>query len=258
MSHPGRDRDGASARIRQAAIALFRARGYHGTSVRELAQIVRIEAASLYYHFPSKQKILFDVFNRTMDDLLEGLRRALTRGASPEERLRAIVHFHVRFHVERQDEAFISHSELRSLTGSNLRRIIAKRDRYERTVRKLLSAGVRAGIFHISDVRLATIAILMMCSGVSDWFTERGRLDAATVADRYADMVLRVVGFDRSRAPRPAASEVWSLTSQSAVGGRRRGPVGRRRRLVMSGITAGPRPGAWPVSRESAKTKRSA
>ena len=201
LSYSAADHDGASARIRQAAIALFRARGYHGTSVRDLAQIVRIEAPSLYYHFPSKQKLLVDIFNRTMDDLLEGLRRAIERESRPEEQLRAAVRFHVHFHIERQDEAFISHSELRSLTGPHLRRTVAKRDRYETTFRRVLSAGVRAGIFSIPDVRLATIAILMMCSGVSDWFSRRGRLDAATVADRYAEMVLRVAGFDGARRP---------------------------------------------------------
>jgi AcrR family transcriptional regulator len=183
----------ASDRIRQAAIELFKARGYHGTSVRDLAQAVRIETASLYYHFPSKQEILLDLFDRTMDALVDGLERAAATGSSPEERLRAAVRFHVLFHVERQDEAFISHSELRSLTAENRKRIIAKRDRYERTLRKLLDDGIRAGDFDTPDIKLTSTAILMMCSGVSDWFTRRGRLTADLVADRYSEMVVRLV-----------------------------------------------------------------
>jgi AcrR family transcriptional regulator len=90
--------------------------------VRDLAQAVRIETASLYYHFPSKQEILLDLFDRTMDALVDGLERAAATGSSPEEWLRAAVRFHVLFHVERQDEAFISHSELRSLTAENRKR----------------------------------------------------------------------------------------------------------------------------------------
>jgi AcrR family transcriptional regulator len=186
-------RNGSAERIRRAAIALFKARGYHGTSVRALADALRIEAASLYYHFPSKQEILFDLFERTMDALYDGLERAIAGGNTPEEKLRAAVRFHVLFHIARQDEAFISHSELRSLSPENHRRVIRKRDRYEKAVRDLLAAGVRRGDFVIADVRLATIAILMMCSGVSDWFAGRGRLTPAKVADRYADMVIRLV-----------------------------------------------------------------
>lgn len=189
-----------SERILNAAIVLFKARGYHGTPVRELAQAVRIETASLYYHFPSKQEILFALFERIMNALLDGLGGAMASGATPEEQLRSAVRFHVLFHIARQDEAFISHSELRSLSAPNRRRIIAKRDRYERMIRTVLTAGARAGGFEIPDVRLTSTAILVMCSGVSDWFAERGRLTAVKVADRYADMVIRLVA--RSGGPR--------------------------------------------------------
>ena len=186
-----------SERILNAAIALFKARGYHGASVRELAQAVDIEAASLYYHYPSKQEILLAVFERIVNALLDGLDGAMAAGVTPEEKLRSVVRFHVLAHIARQDEAFVSHSELRSLSTPNRRRIIAKRDRYERTIRKLLTAGVRAGHFEIPDVKLTSTAILMMCSGVSDWFVGGGRLTGDMVADYYADMVVRlVVGTD--------------------------------------------------------------
>jgi AcrR family transcriptional regulator len=184
---------GVLERIRSEAIALFKAHGYHGASVRELAQAVRIEAASLYYHFPSKQEILFDLFERTMDDMRAGLEHALASGATPEEKLCAVVRFHVLYHVAHQDQAFISHSELRSLTAQNRRRIVAKRDRYERKLCELLAAGVRAGEFRVDDVRMTAIGILTMCSAVSDWFAGGGRLTAHKVADRYIEMVMRLV-----------------------------------------------------------------
>ncbi len=184
---------GSSERIRLAAVRLFKARGYHGTSVRDLAEALGMEPASLYYYFPSKEAILVDLFERTMDVMQDNLYRAMARGGAPVEQLRNVVRTHVLWHIQRQDEAFVSHSELRSLTPPNHRRIIAKRDRYEKSMRDLLAAGVRAGEFEIADIRLTSIAILMMCSGVSDWFTRRGRLKPAKVADSYADMVLRLV-----------------------------------------------------------------
>ena len=183
----------ASDRILNAALALFKARGYHGTPVRELARSVRMEVASLYYHFPSKQEILFALFERIMDALLDGVNSAMAGAASPEERLRAAVRFHVLSHTARQDEAFISHSELRSLSAQNRRRIIAKRDRYERMIRAVLTDGVRAGKFEIDDARLTCTAILVMCSGAADWFAGQGRLSADRVADRFADLAMRLV-----------------------------------------------------------------
>ncbi|MBV8368234.1 MAG: TetR family transcriptional regulator [Candidatus Eremiobacteraeota bacterium] len=208
------DLDDATERIRKAAIALFKTRGYHGTPVRALAEVAKIEAGSLYYHFPSKQQILFDNFVRTMDTLLEGLDRASETESTPQGRLRAAVRAHVLFHTRRQAEAFISHTEIRALTEPNRRKILLKRDRYEERFRVLLQAGVDAGIFRIPDVRLTNIAILTMCSGVADWFFQSGRLDAELVAERYVEMVERLVGYsssgtsgDRKRAPsrRPKA-----------------------------------------------------
>ena len=189
----GTARLGSAARIRQAAVRLFKARGYHGTSVRDLAEALGIEPASLYHHFPSKEAILVDVFERTMDDMQDGLYQAVASATTPSAQLRNVVRTHVLSHIQRQDEAFVSHSELRSLTPAHHRRIIAKRDRYEQSMRDLLAAGVKAGEFEIADIGVTTIAILMMCSGVSDWFTRRGRLKPDKVADRYAEMVLRLV-----------------------------------------------------------------
>jgi TetR/AcrR family transcriptional regulator, cholesterol catabolism regulator len=208
------DQDDATERIRKAAIALFKTHGYHGTPVRALAEVAQIEAGSLYYHFPSKQQILFDNFVRTMDTLLLGLDQASRSESTPQGRLRAAVRAHVLFHTRRQDEAFISHTELRALSDQNRREILIKRDRYERRFRELLQAGVDAGVFRIPDVPLTTIAMLTMCSGVADWFFHDGRLDAETVAERYVEMVDRLVGYsgpgvsgDRKRAPsqRPKA-----------------------------------------------------
>ena len=198
----GGDQPGSSERILNEALALFKARGYHGTSVRELAQAVQMEVASLYYHFPSKQHILFALFERIMHTPLDGLADALASTSAPVEQLRAAARFHVLYHIAMQDEAFISHSELRSLSASNRRLIVAMRDRYERMLRGVLTAGVREGVFEIADVKLTSTAILMMCSGVSDWFVGQGRLKASLVAERYADLVIRLVS-PGTTAPSP-------------------------------------------------------
>jgi AcrR family transcriptional regulator len=187
--------EGAAAlqRIRRAGVDLFSRYGYHGTSMRTLADAVHLEAASIYHHFPSKQDILADIFDRTMDELLDGAQRALGGEGSHAQRLCEFVLFHVLYHVDRQKEAFISHSELRSLTPANRARVNDKRDRYERTLRSFLESGVEAGEFRIHDIPIMTIAVLMMCSGVSDWFTDHGRLSGEQIAEEHTRLVLQLV-----------------------------------------------------------------
>jgi AcrR family transcriptional regulator len=240
---PGFDRTTGAERIRRAGIALFKEFGYHGTSMRALADAVGLEAASLYYHFPSKQEILVDITGRTMDELLRGLQRALAGNGSHMQRLRNAVRFHVLYHVDRQDEAFVSHSELRSLTRANRALINAKRDRYEHTLRSFLHAGVEAGEFEIRDVPITTIAILMMCSGVSDWFADRGRLSGEQIAAEYADLVAHLVGRGGAGADRPGAgrrADPAAGPPQSTPSA----PAARRRRIARAdrGATTAGRP----------------
>ena len=187
------ERATAAERILRAAVVLFRERGYHGSSMRTLARALRMEVASLYYHFRSKQEILFAILDRTLDDLLAGVGRAVASADGPEARLRAAVRFHVLFHTDSQHEAFLSHSELRSLTQANRRLVLTRRDEYERVFRGLLASGVRAGVFQVADVRLTAMAILTMCTGVATWFADGGRLSPEAIADRYVEMIMKSV-----------------------------------------------------------------
>ena len=183
----------APEQIRLAAIRLFSERGYHGTSMRDLATAVQLEPASLYYHFETKQQILFELLRRTMEDMLDGVTRVLVDGASVRQQLAAVVRFHVVFHVQRQEEAFVSHTELRALEPAHRDAIVALRDQYQSVVCRVLSAGVEQGAFNIDDVRLMATAILTLTSGVADWFGSAGRLNGEQVAQQYVALVMRMV-----------------------------------------------------------------
>jgi len=158
---------------------------YKGATVAHLKLMRR--------HCPPSVRIKAAGGVRTLDDLLHGVGRAVAAVEGAEARLRAAVRFHVLFHAHRQHEAFLSHSELRSLPQGNLRLVLTRRDEYERVFRGLLTSGVRAGVFQVSDVRLTAMAILTMCTGVATWFSDRGRLAPEAIADRYVEMILRSV-----------------------------------------------------------------
>jgi len=177
--------------IRQMTIHLFHERGYPATSIRDIARHLDIKSSSLYYHFHSKQDLLFDVLNRIMDELIRGLEAHVARGQSPQEKLVAAVRFHISFHMEHRAEAFISHSELRFLSPENFRRIVEKRKRYEEIFQEVLREGVEAGVLEIPDVKVVSYAILLMCTGVSSWFSEKGRLRGEEVARIHEELILR-------------------------------------------------------------------
>ena len=191
--------------IRRVGCDLLFQYGYAGMTMRQIAARLRIKAASLYYHFPSKQDILLDVMRATASELLEGLRKIADTADDPETQLNAAIRWHVLFHTQRREEAFVSHSELRSLTHDNLKEILKLRREYERLFDAILKRGQRQGVFLLQEPGVIRNCILTMCTATAGWFSPEGPLTAEQVADQIRDFVWS--GLIRAQAS-PAAGSV--------------------------------------------------
>jgi AcrR family transcriptional regulator len=175
--------------IRAVGCRLLFDYGYAGMTMRQIARRLGIKAASLYHHFPSKQIILFDLMQTTVQELLDGLRRIVESDDGPVEQLDAAVRWHVLFHTQKREEAFVSHSELRSLEPGFLEDILKLRHEYDRLFDSILQRGRQEGVFAIEDVSVTRNAILTMCTATATWFSPGGRLTAEQVADQICRFV---------------------------------------------------------------------
>jgi len=175
--------------IRAVGCRLLFDHGYAGMTMRQIAARLQIKAASLYYHFPSKQHILFDLMQATASELLDGLREIAESDDDPQQQLDAAIRWHVLFHTQKREEAFVSHSELRSLEPENLQAILKLRHEYDRLFDSILQRGQREGVFEIEDVSVVRNSILTMCTATGSWFSPQGRLTAEQVADQIRNFV---------------------------------------------------------------------
>lgn len=180
--------------IRQAAAERFFRQGYESTTVREIADALDIRAASIYYHYPDKQQILFELIDSAMSLLADGVRDAVAAHRTPADRLAAVVVHHVVLHALRPLEATLGETELRSLTGERLHVAVARRDAYEAIVVGVLADGVRSGAFEALDPKLTAFAVISMCTNVGIWYRPDGRLTLSEVAHTYATMATRLAG----------------------------------------------------------------
>ena len=190
--------------IRAVGCRLLFDHGYAGMTMRQIAARLQIKAASLYYHFPSKQHILFDLMQATASELLEGLRGIAESDDSAEQQLDAAIRWHVLFHTQKREEAFVSHSELRSLEPENLQAILKLRHEYDRLFDSILQRGQQEGVFEIEDVSVVRNSILTMCTATGSWFSRQGRLTAEQVADQIRNFVRAALG-KRNGARTPKA-----------------------------------------------------
>jgi AcrR family transcriptional regulator len=180
--------------IRQAAAERFFHQGYEATTVREIADALDIRAASIYYHYPDKQEILFELIDSTMTLLADGVRAAVAAEREPADQLVALVVHHVVLHALRPLEATLGETELRSLTGERLELAVAHRDAYEAILLGVLERGIAARDVAAPDPKLAAYAVIAMCTNVGIWYRPDGRLTLTEVAGAYATMAARLVG----------------------------------------------------------------
>ena len=187
-----RTRRGArtSDEIRSVALDLFYRRGFQATSLRDIAAKVGIQVGSLYNHIASKDDLLFEVMQKVMLDLLNDQGR-VAETSDVVERMRLLIYHHVKFHGERAHEVFVGNSELRSLNRAQRARIVSLRHEYEQMIQTELGDGIRQGKFLPIDVAVTAFGILAMTTGVSSWYSRRGRLSLEQIADIYSSMVLR-------------------------------------------------------------------
>lgn len=178
-------------RVRKAALKRFAASGYAAVSMREIASDVGVRPGALYNHFPNKQDILKDLMLTHMTDLLSAWEEAqFPSGTDPLEQF---VRFHIRYHLERADEVFISYMELRNLEPDNFMLVEAERRRYESILTGILQAGADEGRYTVENPRVATRAVIAMLTGIPTWYREGGRLSEQEIEDLYLTMVRKSV-----------------------------------------------------------------
>ncbi|MGW4340373.1 TetR family transcriptional regulator [Rhodococcus koreensis] len=189
----GRHTDGKGI-IEAAALRAFYRRGYHGTSIRDIAAEADMTAASLYHHFTNKQEILCVLMTQIMQEALSATRAGLLRaGSSPAEQLSGLVSAWVTFHAKRQIEARVGLSELNSLEDHGRRLVVALRDEQESMFRDIVLRGVEVGDFRTTHPLEAARAILNMGTAVATWFRAGGAISASELAETYVDLALATV-----------------------------------------------------------------
>ncbi len=193
-------------KVLAAAVHLFAEYGYHAATMRDIARMAGIQAASIYYHYANKQALLVEIMDTHMQHLNANLERIVARQDAVQQRLYEAVANHIRLHTTYKSEFFIIDTEIRALEGGNRGYILALRDRYEALLQRLLSEGMEQGILRQIDIKVSSYAIIAMCTEVAKWFRPGGRLSVQEVIDIYSQMITEGLLLARDPAERPGES----------------------------------------------------
>lgn len=167
-----------------AAARVFAERGYHGASTQDIANLLGMRQASLYYYFDSKEAALEEVCARGTAGFIETAEAILREDLTAEERLRRLLAAHIAPLADRADYTLTFLNERKWLPQESRRRIGRMSRRMEAIFERVIRDGIRNGEFRADlNPRLAVLGLLGMMNSVAAWHVrEAAPLDRIAAA----------------------------------------------------------------------------
>ncbi|MCH4152754.1 MAG: TetR/AcrR family transcriptional regulator [Sphingobium sp.] len=179
----------------EIAVDLFAARGFAGTSIRDIADVAGRSVSNIYHYFENKEALWFAIFERSIKALPGQLREAIEGVEGPRERFIALVrgHLDVTEHYRREAKMFFIDEERLSPAGNRINK------RVQRDILSIYVAEIeglrRAGLLAPGDTQIAALNTL----GAINWYLRWSRAGMsgpkrAEVVDQVLQFILRGVG----------------------------------------------------------------
>jgi AcrR family transcriptional regulator len=184
------------------AAQIFREFGYDATSMNLVADRLNITKPGLYYHFKSKQDLLFAIMDYALDYLEKDALAATMSAKNNEERLRNLVYRHARLITLENEGALtvLVIDETRALRPEDLRIVNHRKRTYFEIVRATLDQlGKEGKLRDQIDPTVATFSLFGMIMWITRWYRDGGRLSADEVAEQVTDLALSAVLKDHQR-----------------------------------------------------------
>ena len=174
--------------LTREAARLFAERGYHGTSIGELAKALGVQKGSLYAHIDSKQDLLYEAMSEGSRAFHEAL-DAIPDDLPPTDRIRLALRAHLRVVAEQLDVATVFVREWRYLEGDREEEFLAERRRYEERFRTLFREGREVGALRTDlDDQAAVLLVLSAANWAYTWLPAGA--DTDELADRFFAILL--------------------------------------------------------------------
>lgn len=174
-----------------AAAEIFHRKGFHATSIQDIAEEVGMLKGSLYYYISSKDELLFQIINDVHLDAFGYVADVFGSTEPADQRLREFVRRHVAYCASHQTGMGVYLHEYKALPEDMRRKVTEMRDRYEHQVGEIVEQGKRSGVFRAQiDTRTTVRGILGMCNWLYHWYSARGPLSPDQIGEDFADMVL--------------------------------------------------------------------
>jgi AcrR family transcriptional regulator len=174
----------------ETATRLFKEKGYHNTSMQDLADALGMQKGSLYYYIDSKEELLRRLLERATSYLAFQIDEIYAADLPPPEKLRWALENHGVTMMEQLDLVSVYLQEYRNLPPKRLKEALAVRKHYEQVLMHILEDGIDSGDFRPVNVKMIVFGLLGMLNWTHAWFSPEGEFSAQEIAAMLADLAL--------------------------------------------------------------------
>jgi AcrR family transcriptional regulator len=169
---------------------MFRERGYTTTSMRDMAEAVGIEAASLYNHIKSKSEILQEIIFRTANDCNVHLESLDNNGTSNMKKVESLIRFHVQMMMDRFDDYYVMINEWIHLPEPYLTNFTTQRRNYVQKMELIIHDGVRNKEIKPIMPYVAMLTILSSVRGLEFWHRSNKKIHPAEMEENMVNILI--------------------------------------------------------------------
>jgi AcrR family transcriptional regulator len=192
MAKIKRNRNGTRKDVIIAKAAkLFREKGFSATSMRDLAEHVGVEAASLYNHISSKAEILQEICFKTANNFMSHIDEV---DANPNktaiEKIQEILRFHIKQMLDNYEEVYVSDREWKHLTDPYLSNMQSQRRAYRQRIASVIEEGIRKGEIKPIDAPTAVLIMLHAVSGIESWHRSKKKIPGEMLEDNMVQILV--------------------------------------------------------------------
>lgn len=174
--------------VLRAAVRQFNAKGFHATSLDDVAHSLGISKPTIYYYLGNKEQVLLECVLRGFDMLKDAAGAAESDHGAGLERLRTFLRRYAEINMDDFGRCVIRTSD-QMLSHDGARRFRALKAEIDHAMRSLIEAGIADGSIAPTDVRLAAFSLAGALNWPARWYDPEGSLEPAEIAVRMVDFL---------------------------------------------------------------------
>lgn len=191
MAKIKRNRNGTRKDVIIAKAAkLFREKGFSATSMRDLAEHVGVEAASLYNHISSKAEILQEICFKVANNFLSHIEEVDAAHDSSISKVEAILRFHIQQMIDNYEEVYVSDREWKHLTDPYLSNMQGQRRAYRQRIASIIEQGIQRGEIKTIDAPTVVLIMLHAVSGIESWHRSKKKIEPKMLEDNMVQILI--------------------------------------------------------------------